>query len=119
MGPKGLKPPFKMSSVYGCSPSSYGHCGGYWVNLSSLGDPRATEYVFLLNLPIKVEIAEVLHRVHRVRLEEMAILTPYSAQKDEIKKLALQVNLLREGPGPTPDGIKVASITESQGMTSA
>ncbi len=53
--------------------------------------------------------------MHAVRLEEMAILTPYSAQRDEIRKLAVEYKLLKEIAGGSPSGIKVASITESQG----
>ena len=67
-----------------------------------------------LSLPPKIEIAGVLHYLHNVRLEEMAILTPYSAQKDEIRKLAVMAKLQKE-EGRV--GIKVASITESQGKT--
>ena len=65
--------------------------------------------------PYKVEIASVLHHLHNVRLEEMAIHTPYSAQKEEIRKRAVIAKLLKEGEKESLSGIKVASITESQG----
>ncbi len=79
-------------------------------------DPFDVRHVCSLPCVDKVEIAGVLHRLHAVRLEEMAILTPYSAQRDEIRKLAVEDNLLEEiKAGESPKGIKVASITESQG----
>ena len=53
-----------------------------------------------------MDIARVLHNIHKVEFSQMAVLTPYSAQKEEIKKLADQAKLT---------GLKVASITESQG----
>ena len=59
-----------------------------------------------------MQLARVLHHVHGVKLNELAILTPYSAQKETIKKLAAEAKLLNESPSDT---IKVASITESQG----
>ena len=57
----------------------------------------------------KVELARVLHYIHEIHVSRMAILTPYSAQKEEIRKLAIRAKL--------PTGLKVASVTESQGKS--
>lgn len=54
---------------------------------------------------LQVEIATVLHKVHKVGMEQIAILTPYSAQKTLIDRRVKEAKL----------SIKVASITESQG----
>ena len=54
--------------------------------------------------------------MHDVRLREIAILTPYSAQKEIIKQLAVKAKLLNEKGGEADAEIKVATITESQGM---
>ena len=54
--------------------------------------------------------------MHDVRLREIAILTPYSAQKEVIKQLAVKAKLLSEKCGEADAEIKVATITESQGM---
>ena len=54
---------------------------------------------------LQIEIATTLHKVHKVGMEQIAILTPYSAQKNLIDKKTKQAKLK----------IKVASITESQG----
>ena len=51
-----------------------------------------------------------------MRLKEIAILTPYSAQKETIKQLAVKAKLLSEKGGEEGTEIKVATITESQGM---
>ena len=51
-----------------------------------------------------------------MRLKEIAILTPYSAQKETIKQLAVKAKLLNEKRGEEGAEIKVATITESQGM---
>ena len=58
---------------------------------------------------IQVEIARVLHRDHGVPVEEIAILTPYSAQKDKIQKESQATRDIRK--------LKVASINESQGLS--
>ena len=57
-------------------------------------------------------MARVLHYIHKIDISRMAILTPYSAQKEEIRKLAVQAKLLSSDQST---GLKVASITESQG----
>ena len=49
-------------------------------------------------------------------LKEIAILTPYSAQKEVIKQLAVKAKLLNEKGGEAGEEIKVATITESQGI---
>ena len=54
--------------------------------------------------------------MHNVRLEEIAILTPYSAQKETIEQLAVKAKLLNEKGGEEGAEIKVATIKESQGM---
>ena len=54
---------------------------------------------------LQVEIAMTLHKVHKVGVEQIAVLTPYSAQKNFIDKKMKEAKL----------DIKVASITESQG----
>ena len=54
--------------------------------------------------------------MHNVGLKEIAVLTPYSAQKDVIKQLAVKAKLLNEKGGKEGAEIKVATITESQGM---
>ena len=54
---------------------------------------------------LQVEIATILHKVHKVGVEQIAVLTPYSAQKNVIEKKMKEAELK----------IKVASITESQG----
>ena len=52
----------------------------------------------------------VMHRVHEVKLTEIAIMTPYKAQRDYLKVLADKEGLLG------PDGLAaVVTITESQG----
>ena len=62
----------------------------------------------------KVELARVLHYIHKIDVSRMAILTPYSAQKEEIKKLAIRAKLMSDDQSR---GLKVASITESQGKS--
>ena len=59
-----------------------------------------------------MDIVRALHDIHKVELSRMAVLTPYSAQKEEIRKLAVQAKLLSSDHST---GLKVASITESQG----
>ena len=54
---------------------------------------------------LQIGIATTLHKVHKVGLKQIAVLTPYSAQKNLIDKKMKQAKL----------DIKVASITESQG----
>ena len=54
---------------------------------------------------MQVKIAETLCKVHKVPADQIAVLTPYSAQKLLIDKMMKEANLT----------IKVASITESQG----
>ena len=54
---------------------------------------------------LQIGIATALHKVHKVGLEQIAILTPYSAQKNLIDKKMKEAKL----------DIKVASITERQG----
>ena len=54
---------------------------------------------------MQVEIAKTLFEVHKVPTDEIAVLTPYSAQKFLINKKMKEAGL----------NIKVASITESQG----
>ncbi len=49
----------------------------------------------------------MLHNQHGVPVEEIAVLTPYSAQKNEISERVKKLANIRN--------LKVASITESQG----
>jgi superfamily I DNA and/or RNA helicase/exoribonuclease R len=56
-----------------------------------------------------VQIARVIHVVYKVRLNAIALMTPYRAQKDHIKELANDAGLLGT------DGLTVTTITESQG----
>ena len=58
-----------------------------------------------VNILLQVKIAETLCKVHKVPTHQIAILTPYSAQKIIIDKMMKEAKLT----------IKVASITESQG----
>ena len=52
----------------------------------------------------QVKITETLCKVHKVPTHQIAVFTPYSAQKLLIAKMMKEANLI----------IKVASITESQ-----
>ena len=54
---------------------------------------------------LQVDIAKVLIRRHKVETKHIAVLTPYSAQKNLIEEKMSKANL----------NVKVASITESQG----
>ena len=56
-------------------------------------------------LLLQVQIAKVLNIRHKVNTSHIAVLTPYSAQKNLIEDKMKEANLK----------IKVASITESQG----
>ena len=56
----------------------------------------------------QIKIAGVLLSEYNVPVKEIAILTPYSAQKNKLLKMVDSSNLLQ--------GLKVASITESQGV---
>ena len=60
-------------------------------------------YVYCL----QVEIIAVLCRVKRIREEEIAVLTPYSSQKDLIASKMKRQRLLK---------VTVQTVTESQGM---
>ena len=53
----------------------------------------------------QVEIARVLNKRHKVETKQIAVLTPYSAQKNLIEEEMTNAHL----------NIKVTSITESQG----
>lgn len=55
---------------------------------------------------LQLEIVGVLHRRHRISLKEIAILTPYSAQKHIIEK---------EYVADWSSEVTVATISESQG----
>ena len=62
----------------------------------------------ILCLIIQVKIAKTLHQNYKVPVSEMAVLSPYSAQKSKILEMVKQLpSDLRR--------LKVASITESQG----
>ena len=56
-----------------------------------------------------MEIARTLHVKHKIPVNEMAVLTPYSAQKDTIKKV------VNDEPKPL-NTLLVVSISESQGI---
>ena len=66
--------------------------------------------LYLYILMVKVEIVKVIHEAHKVKLTEIAVLTPYKAQKSCLKELADKAGLLG------PEGLVVATITESQGL---
>ena len=66
-----------------------------------------------------MNIAEKLICQYNVPNSEIAILTPYSAQKEEIKqKLTQRIHnpKIRERRRKLSDEIKVKTITESQGQ---
>lgn len=64
-----------------------------------------------------MEIVRVLHQIHEVKLTEMAVLTPYSAQREEIKKEMMKHRDLMDGSlGRDTPGVSVSSINESQGQ---
>ena len=46
-----------------------------------------------------------------MRLSEIALMTPYTAQKETLKSMADEAGLL------SPEGVTVVTITESQGMS--
>ena len=56
-----------------------------------------------------MEIAKLLHNKYNVPVTELAVLTPYTSQKDVIKKI------VKQGPKYL-ENLLVASINESQGM---
>ena len=63
-----------------------------------------------------MEIVRVLHHAHRVAFKQIAVLTPYSAQREEIKRVMIKhPDLVRTTSGSKKPAVKVASITESQG----
>ena len=57
---------------------------------------------------VQVKIASVLHQEHKIAISEMAVLTPYTAQKEKIKKL------VQKKAGDLKN-LRVSSINESQG----
>ena len=65
-------------------------------------------YSVVLMYPLQIEIVCVLHHRHKVAISELAVLTPYSAQKEKIKKMA------QEKTGDMKN-LRVASIIGSQG----
>ena len=66
----------------------------------------ATIHGVLMILSFQIQIARVIHQVYKAKLSEIALMTPYRAQKDCVKQLANVAGL---------DGLTVATITESQG----
>lgn len=65
-----------------------------------------------------MKIVQALHYDYKVALDQIAVLTPYSAQREEIKKEMItnkQRPLTKPGT-PQEVAVKVASITESQGL---
>ena len=54
----------------------------------------------------QVQIAQVVTKVYNVSQKQIALMTPYKAQKECLKKFAEEAGLL---------DIAVATITESQG----
>lgn len=63
--------------------------------------------IITINYYTQAEIVQTLCKDHKVDINQIAVLTPYSAQKVVIAKKMKEVKL----------DIKVASITESQGDT--
>ena len=57
----------------------------------------------------------MLHKVHKVKLSSIALLTPYTAQKELIKKYAEDRVIYKEDGSET---VRIVSITESQGIIS-
>lgn len=68
---------------------------------------RCIDIILVYCLLSQVSIAKTLVQRHHVPNREIAVLTPYSAQKEEIKK---RMNAQHLGD------ILVKTITESQGM---
>ena len=64
--------------------------------------------LIVLHVLIQIKIAKTLHHQHGVAVDEIAIMSPYSAQKNKILEMVKKL----------PDELcklRVASITESQG----
>ena len=61
----------------------------------------------MIHTLLQVEILSVLHHVQKVAQEELAVLTPYSAQEDKIKRLADKAGLSK---------VSVTTIIKSQGL---
>ena len=59
-----------------------------------------------LSLSFQVQIVKVITKVYNVDVRKIALMTPYKAQKECLKKLAEEAGF---------SGIAVATITESQG----
>ena len=57
---------------------------------------------------LQIRIAKCLHLQHKVDVPEIAVLTPYSAQKNKL------LNMVKKLPGELKK-LKIASVTESQG----
>ena len=60
---------------------------------------------------MQIQITQVLHNVHKVSLHQIALITPYSAQKMRIKTLAMEAGMTLTGPKK----LTIATITECQG----
>ena len=65
----------------------------------------STVYSNVLKTYMQVEIIRVLISRHQISVEQIAVLTPYSAQKNVIEDKLHKARLK----------VKVASITDSQG----
>ena len=64
--------------------------------------------ITIIVLYLQINIARILHLRYKVGVTEIAILTPYSAQKNKL------LEMVKKQPGKLGK-LKVASVTESQG----
>ena len=62
------------------------------------------------DLNLQIQIVQVLHSDHEVPMDDIAILTPYSAQKRTLQKKV--ADMTKEF-----SSLKIVTISESQGMT--
>ena len=60
---------------------------------------------------MQIKIAKALHSVHSVSLHQIALITPYSAQKMKLMTLAMEAGMTLTGPKK----LTIATITECQG----
>ena len=97
--------------------------------LSSISDSKHFRET-LVSALFQLEVVSVLHDRHGVEYKEMAVITPYSAQKSVIRQLKTVAKTKLGGSAAKPDvdggpadsklnnELTVVSITESQGEPS-
>ena len=88
----------------------------------------ACELYFVISLLNQMEVVTVLHKRHGVDYGEMAVITPYSAQKSLIRVLKAEkqakatgsaTSIARRDPADTKlEELTIVSVTESQGEVS-